>query len=92
MDESSFYIWIKVAASSTFFAWISQFGNKVKILSPEPVLQWAHEEINDYIQQLQDLNDQRIIQIKRSAKGEANLGYIQRKITINKWNLAGQLE
>lgn len=38
MDESSFYIWIKVAVSSTFFAWISQFGNKVKILSPEPVI------------------------------------------------------
>jgi predicted DNA-binding transcriptional regulator YafY len=39
IDESSFYIWIKVAVSSTFFAWISQFGNKVKILSPEPVIE-----------------------------------------------------
>ena len=39
MDESSFYIWIKVAVSSTFFAWISQFGSKVKILSPEPVIE-----------------------------------------------------
>ena len=38
MDENSFYIWIKVAVSSTFFAWVSQFGNKVKILSPEPVI------------------------------------------------------
>jgi len=39
MDESSFYIWIKVAVSSTFFAWVSQFGNKVKILSPESVFE-----------------------------------------------------
>lgn len=39
MDDSSFNIWIKVAVSSTFFAWISQFGNKVKILSPEPVIE-----------------------------------------------------
>lgn len=56
------------------------------------VLQWSREEINEYVQQLQDLNDQRILQIKRSAKGEANLDFIQRKITINKWNLAGQTE
>jgi len=56
----------------------------------KPVLQWSREEINEYIQQLQDLNDQRIIEIKRSAKGQANLGSIQRKITINKWNLEGQ--
>jgi predicted DNA-binding transcriptional regulator YafY len=38
MDDSSFYIWIKVAVSSTFFAWIMQFGNKVKILSPDTVI------------------------------------------------------
>ena len=38
-DENSFCIWIKVAVSSTFFAWISQFGSKVKILSPEPVIE-----------------------------------------------------
>lgn len=38
IDESSFYIWIKVAVSSTFFAWISQFGNKVKVLSPQTVV------------------------------------------------------
>ena len=55
----------------------------------KPVLQWSREEINEYIQQLQDLDDQRIIQIKRSGKGEANLDSIQRKITINKWNLEG---
>lgn len=38
MDENNFYIWIKVAVSSTFFAWISQFGNKVRVLSPQPVV------------------------------------------------------
>lgn len=38
-DDNSFCIWIKVAVSSTFFAWISQFGSKVKILSPEPVIE-----------------------------------------------------
>ncbi len=43
MDETSFYIWIKVAVSSTFFAWISQFGNKVKVLSPQTVIdQYKH--------------------------------------------------
>lgn len=37
VDEDNFHIWIKVAVSSTFFAWIMQFGNKVKVLSPESV-------------------------------------------------------
>lgn len=49
------------------------------------------EEIIEYIQQLQDLDDQNY-SIKRSFKGEANLDSIQRKITINKWNLEGQSE
>lgn len=48
MDDSSFYIWIKVAVSSTFFAWIMQFGNKVKILSPEAV-------VDQYIDQLKGI-------------------------------------
>ncbi|PKM67298.1 MAG: WYL domain-containing protein [Firmicutes bacterium HGW-Firmicutes-2] len=39
VDDDNFNIWIKVAVSSTFFAWISQFGNKVKILSPESVVE-----------------------------------------------------
>lgn len=38
MNKNSFYIWIKVAVSSTFFAWIAQFGNKVKVLSPQTVV------------------------------------------------------
>lgn len=39
VDDDNFNIWIKVAVSSTFFAWISQFGNKVKILSPKSVVE-----------------------------------------------------
>jgi predicted DNA-binding transcriptional regulator YafY len=39
VDDSSFSIRINVAISSTFFAWIAQFGNKVKILSPESVIE-----------------------------------------------------
>ena len=38
-DDTSFYVWIKVAVSSTFFAWISQFGNKIKVLSPETLVE-----------------------------------------------------
>lgn len=37
-DDNNFTIWIKVAVSSTFFAWISQFGNKVKVRSPHTVV------------------------------------------------------
>ena len=54
-DASSFYIWIKVAVSSTFFAWISQFGNKAKILSPEPIIEQyklhLSEILNQYLQE-----------------------------------------
>lgn len=39
VDDDNFNIWIKVAVSFTFFAWISQFGKKVKILSPESVVE-----------------------------------------------------
>lgn len=51
MDEGNFYIWIKVAVSSTFFAWISQFGNKVKILSPEPVIEQYKLHLNGILNQ-----------------------------------------
>lgn len=53
MDEGSFYIWIKVAVSSTFFAWISQFGNKVKILSPEPVIEQYKLHLSGILNQYQ---------------------------------------
>lgn len=51
MDEGNFYIWIKVAVSSTFFAWISQFGNKVKILSPETVIEQYKLHLNGILNQ-----------------------------------------
>lgn len=53
MDESSFYIWIKVAVSSTFFAWVSQFGNKVKILSPVSVLEQYKLHLSGILDQYQ---------------------------------------
>jgi predicted DNA-binding transcriptional regulator YafY len=51
MDESSFYIWIKVAVSSTFFAWISQFGNKIKVLSPDSVIDKYRNHMRDILSQ-----------------------------------------
>ena len=39
VDENNFAVRINVAISSTFFAWIFQFGSKVRILSPENVLE-----------------------------------------------------
>ncbi|WKY46634.1 DUF2220 family protein [Eubacteriaceae bacterium ES3] len=53
---------------------------------------WSHEEVREFIQQLQELNDNKIIQITRSKKGEVNLDGIQRRIVINTWNFAGQSE
>lgn len=47
-DENSFCIWIKVAVSSAFFAWISQFGSKVKILSPQNVV----EHFKNYLKEI----------------------------------------
>lgn len=38
-DDRSFIIRAKISVSSTFFAWIFQFGNMVKILSPQDVLE-----------------------------------------------------
>ena len=37
IDEEHFTITAPVAVSPTFYAWISTFGRRVKILSPEPV-------------------------------------------------------
>lgn len=51
IDENSFYIWIKVAVSSTFFAWISQFGNKVKVLSPDSVIDKYRNHMRDILAQ-----------------------------------------
>lgn len=39
VDENNFAVRINIAISSTFFAWIFQFGSKVKILSPENIIE-----------------------------------------------------
>lgn len=49
VDENSFSVRIKVAVSSTFFAWVFQFGDKVKILSPESVVEKYSENLNKII-------------------------------------------
>ena len=49
IDDNCFSIWIKVAVSSTFYAWLAQFGNKVKILSPEIVIEKYKGFIKDII-------------------------------------------
>jgi len=49
VDDDNFNIWIKVAVSSTFFAWISQFGNKVKILSPQNVREQYKQILKDIL-------------------------------------------
>lgn len=58
----------------------------------KPFLQWTQDEINDFINQLQIMKDQKIIELKRGLKGEAKLDSILRKISINKWSLIDKNE
>jgi len=51
LDEDSFSIWIKVAVSSTFFAWLSQFGSKVKVLSPNTVIEQYKGHLSEILNQ-----------------------------------------
>jgi predicted DNA-binding transcriptional regulator YafY len=51
VDENSFSVRINVAISSTFFAWLTQFGNKVKILSPESVIEKYQNSIQEILEQ-----------------------------------------
>lgn len=51
LDEDSFFIWIKVAVSSTFFAWLSQFGSKVKVLSPDTVIDQYKSHLSEILKQ-----------------------------------------
>jgi hypothetical protein len=50
-------------------------------------LLWSKEEINNFLRELQELEAQKIIELKRNSKGEGKLDLIQRKININKWKL-----
>ena len=45
VDENHFVITVPVEVSPTFFAWISTFGRRVKILEPEPVVRKMREFI-----------------------------------------------
>ena len=51
VDENSFSVRINVAISSTFFAWLAQFGNKVKILSPDIVIDKYKHCIQEILEQ-----------------------------------------
>lgn len=50
-DDSHFIITIPVEISPPFFAWVATFGRRVKILSPEPVV----EKMRDFLQRSMDM-------------------------------------
>ena len=50
-DEEHFIIQVPVEISPPFFAWIATFGRRVKILSPEPVV----EKMRDFLQRSMDM-------------------------------------
>jgi len=50
-DESHFIITAPIEISPPFFAWIATFGRRVKILSPEPVV----EKMRDFLQRSMDM-------------------------------------
>ena len=51
VDAEHFTITAPIEVSPTFFAWISTFGRRVKILSPEPVV----EKMRDFLQRSLDM-------------------------------------
>lgn len=50
-DEEHFVIQTPIEVSPPFFAWIATFGRRVKILSPEPVV----EKMRDFLQRSMDM-------------------------------------
>lgn len=50
-DDEHFIITVPVEISPPFFAWIVTFGRRVKILSPEPVV----EKMRDFLQRSMDM-------------------------------------
>ena len=50
-DDSHFIITVPIEISPPFFAWIATFGRRVKILSPEPVV----EKMRDFLQRSMDM-------------------------------------
>lgn len=51
VDADHFTITAPIEVSPTFFAWIATFGRRVKILSPEPVV----EKMRDFLQRSLDM-------------------------------------
>ena len=51
VDAEHFTITAPIEISPPFFAWIATFGRKVKILSPEPVV----EKMRDFLQRSLDM-------------------------------------
>lgn len=51
VDEESFVMRSKVVISPTFFSWVFQFGDKVRILYPDRVA----EEYNRHLKEIQNL-------------------------------------
>lgn len=58
----------------------------------KPFLQWSQGEIEDFVNQLETMHDQGVIELKKNSKGEAKLGFIVRKISIHKWSLIDKNE
>jgi predicted DNA-binding transcriptional regulator YafY len=54
VDEDHFTITAPIEVSPTFFAWISTFGRRVKILGPEPVVKKMREFIQASADMYQD--------------------------------------
>lgn len=54
VDEEHFTITAPIEVSPTFFAWISTFGRRVKILGPEPVVKKMREFIGKVAEMYQD--------------------------------------
>ena len=46
------------------------------------LLLWSQDEINDFLNKLHNINEEKIIELKKSPKGESKLDFIQRKISI----------
>ena len=57
IDENSFAVRINVAVSSTFLAWVFQFGDKVKIISPEGVSQRYREMLQSILDHNKKLHE-----------------------------------
>jgi len=52
-DDKHFTAVVKVAVSNQFFGWLCGLGNKVKIISPAPVV----EEFKEYLDKMRGLYD-----------------------------------